>query len=194
MAEPRLLCYSVDQYMRYFVLTQGGLYGPAEIGQIQQWAQEGRLDASTVLEEEGSRRRIMASSLPGLSFTTFQNAPSGSPVVAPAPIPQSPPGEAMKPNPPQLVSNYRRPDYVPPLFLAKEVDGKRELLYSFIFAAAAPVIALLFIYGIAMAIGGVYCAALAIQRGQKLGVLSLVLNLVALPLALYLHFGLRWLF
>lgn len=180
--------------MRYFVLTQGGLYGPAEIGQIRQWAAEGRVDASTVLEEEGSRRRIMASSLPGLSFTTFRQAPSANPIVAPAQSSPAQPGGAMQPNPPQLVSNYRRLDYVPPLFLAREVDGKRELLYSFIFAVAAPVIALVFIYGIAMAIGGIYCAARAVQRGQKLGVLSLVLNLVALPLALYLHFGLRWLF
>ncbi|HWA83909.1 MAG TPA: hypothetical protein VG820_10765 [Fimbriimonadaceae bacterium] len=176
--------------MRYFVVTQSGTFGPADIGQIGQWAREGRVAPSTVLEEEGSGRRIVASSLSGVAFTTFQQAPGSLATPFAAPSPPEP--LASQPLPPQMVSNYVRPGVEPPLFLPEAVDGKRELKYSFVLAVLSPVIALFLVYGVAMAIGGMYCASLAIRRGQKLGILSIFLNLIAFALALFLHFGLGW--
>ncbi|HVT11621.1 MAG TPA: hypothetical protein VHE55_05095 [Fimbriimonadaceae bacterium] len=178
--------------MRYYVVTQSGSFGPADIGQIEQWSREGRVAPSTILEEEGSGRRILASSLPGLTFTTFQHAPQSGPLATPFSEPNLPQPLPPQPIPPQMVSNYLRPGAEPPLFLPDASDGKRELTYSFLFALLSPVIALFMIYGVAMAIGGMYCASLAIRRGQKLGILSIFLNLAAFALALFLHFGLGW--
>lgn len=172
--------------MNYFVATQTGLYGPADIALLSQWAGEGRLDPNSVLEEEGSGRRLTAGSVPGITFTTFQQAPNRSNVVSP--LPASHTTGPMQPLPPKIVSNYRRPDYQPPLFLANEVDGRKELRYSFIFAVAAPIVAMVHLYGVAMAIGGIYCGVLAFQRGRKLGIVGTFLNVVAIPLAIFLRF------
>ncbi|MFI5385603.1 MAG: hypothetical protein ACHQ50_05715 [Fimbriimonadales bacterium] len=182
--------------MRYLIVTSAGLYGPADLAQLAQWAGEGRVAPSTILEEEGTGNRLSASSLAGLSFTTFQQTPVATNVVAATPTQQpmaNTPIAPMKPIPPQVVSNYRRPDYQAPLFLAKELDGRRELLYSFILAFAAPVVALIHIYGIGMAFGGIYCGVIALKRGKRLGALSLALSILAVPAALFLHFGLHWL-
>lgn len=174
--------------MRYFVVSQNGLFGPADAVQIAQWAREGRVGADTVLREESTGKELAASSLPGIAFNTFQQIPGG--VVVPAPSPSSMTSvNNSQPIPPNIVSNYRRPDYEPPLFLDSVVDGKRELLYSFLLAVGAPIIALIHIYGIFMALGGVYCAVIAIRRGRNLAFLSLILSLVAIPAALILHFG-----
>jgi hypothetical protein len=128
--------------------------------------------------------------LPGMSFSTFRQVPAGSNIVTP--LPAAPPTPSMEPLPPQVVSNYRRPDYEPPLFLAGEVDGRRELLYSFLLAFAAPIVAYVHIYGLAMVFGGIYCSVVAIQRGRKLAILALVLNILAVPAAFLLYIGLSW--
>jgi len=172
--------------MRYFVVTQTGLFGPADAVQVAAWAREGRIGADSVLREESSGRELRAGDLPGIVFNSFQQTPVGGVVVTPAPAPRS--GGPPRPIPPQIVSNYRRPDYEPPLFLASEVDGRRELLYSFLLAIGAPIIALIHIYGIFMALGGVYCAVIAIKRGRNLAIVSLILSIVAIPAALILHF------
>jgi hypothetical protein len=177
--------------MRYFVLTQTGRYGPADIAQLSQWAGEGRISPETMLEDE-TGVHVKAGSVAGLMFSTFQDVPAAGNVVPAAPKTSSSAGS--QPIPPSIVSNYRRPDYEPPLFLEHEVDGRRELLYSFLLAIAAPFISLIHIYGIAMAFGGVYCAIVAIRRGRALGFLSLALSILAVPAAFLLQFGIRTLF
>ena len=47
--------------------TDGTLYGPAEMTMLNVWAAEGRVTPSTMLEEEGTGRRVLASQLPGLA-------------------------------------------------------------------------------------------------------------------------------
>jgi hypothetical protein len=179
--------------MRYLVITKSGMYGPANEAELTIWAEEGRLAPSTVLEEEGTGRRSQASDVVAAAFTTFRSSPQSSRVVSGG-NPSQPSSSQMQPIPPQMVSNYYRPGQEPPLFLGDVMDGKRELRYSFLLAVAGPIIALVSFYGIAMALGGVYVASLAIKRGRKLAFVSLILNIIAIPAALIVHFGIHWLF
>jgi hypothetical protein len=163
--------------VRYFVVTGGGRYGPADVATLRQWAADGRIGPSSVIKEEVSGRQVPTASVFGAELLQFQQPPASGNVVAPSS--DSTGGQSMTPPPPGIVSNYRRPNYEPPLFLANEVDGRRELRYSFIFAVAGPLIAIVHIYGIGMVIGGIYCGALALKRGRKLGALGIALNIVA---------------
>ncbi|MBS1717484.1 MAG: hypothetical protein JSS72_07110 [Armatimonadetes bacterium] len=53
--------------MRYFVIgPDGSSYGPADIPTLAQWAQENRLQATTMLREEMSGNSVVASSVPGI--------------------------------------------------------------------------------------------------------------------------------
>jgi hypothetical protein len=166
--------------MRYFVVTADGRFGPVDMDALNSWATDGRITAFTVLEEESSGARIEASSLPGLSFRSLQDPPP-APGVA-----------SSEPPPPKVVSNYRRPNYEPPLFLESEIDGRKEVLYSFIFAVVGPLIAFVHIYGIGMVAGGIYCGALAIKRGRKLGALGILANIIAMAFAVFLYFAGFW--
>jgi hypothetical protein len=56
--------------MRYFVVGQdGNQYGPADQFTLQEWVGQGRIQPDTVLIEEGTGRRIIASAVPGLIAT-----------------------------------------------------------------------------------------------------------------------------
>ncbi len=87
--------------MRYFVITDdGNRYGPADLETLNQWIQEGRLLATTLLEEEASGARIAASAVPELTFpipapgATTGQAPGGGaspPTSGPASNPYSAP-------------------------------------------------------------------------------------------------------
>jgi len=55
--------------MAYYVITSdGGRFGPAEIGQLAQWAQEGRVVANTTIQDAAVGRTFLASELPGLGL------------------------------------------------------------------------------------------------------------------------------
>lgn len=59
--------------MRYFViLSDGQRFGPADAALLSQWAIEKRLDATTMVEEEGTGRQMQASMVPGISFPQAQ--------------------------------------------------------------------------------------------------------------------------
>lgn len=47
--------------------TDGTLYGPAEMTVLSVWAAEGRVTPATMLEEEGTGQRLLASHVPGLA-------------------------------------------------------------------------------------------------------------------------------
>src|SRR5438128_1057091 len=106
--------------MRYYVVTANGSFGPADTDQLIEWARDGRIAPHSLLEEEGTGNRLTASTLAGLPFApVLVQAPSLPPQV----------GSGLQPMPPQVVSNYRRPDWEPPLFLPDPTNGKRELQY-----------------------------------------------------------------
>lgn len=105
--------------MRYFVVTADGQkFGPADVPTLQQWANEGRLLANSMLEEEISGNRVQASAVPGLNLGG--PAPQASPYGGAAPgasnpygnpqQPQNPPGgNPYSQNPYQQGGNYYRP-------------------------------------------------------------------------------------
>lgn len=165
--------------MRYYAVTPHGRFGPADEARLAEWAREGRILPSTILEEEGSGRRTEAGSTLGLTFTAFTAPGVASPL--PSPLPPNP-----TPPPPSLVSPYRRPDWQPPLFLARE-KTRKELALAFVFALLGPVVAIFTIYGVGMSAGSIYCALVAMRQGYRLGVVGLVLGILSLPVALYLY-------
>lgn len=71
--------------MRYFVITSDGQkYGPADVPLLSQWAREGRLSPTSMLEGEDGTQ-VVASQLPGLSFP--ETAAPMTPPVQSAPPP-----------------------------------------------------------------------------------------------------------
>jgi hypothetical protein len=60
--------------MNYYVIAADGQkYGPADVPTLNQWAQEGRLLTTSMLEDASTGERISATSVPGIMF------PMGSP-------------------------------------------------------------------------------------------------------------------
>jgi hypothetical protein len=82
--------------MTYHVIgPDGNRYGPADLPTLNQWAAEGRVTPSTMLEDS-SGARIAASSVPGLVFgpprMSSPNEPYGSPGAGYGQGPQYPYG------------------------------------------------------------------------------------------------------
>ena len=70
--------------MRYFVVADdGNKYGPADLPTLNQWAQEGRVLQTHMLEEETTGRRVAATSVPGLNWTAGGPSPFESAQGAP---------------------------------------------------------------------------------------------------------------
>ncbi|MBS1726867.1 MAG: hypothetical protein JST51_09115 [Armatimonadetes bacterium] len=67
--------------MNYFVIgNDGQKYGPADISTLNQWAQEGRLTPTSMLEDATTGQQTMASQMPGISFpVAAPGAPSYGP-------------------------------------------------------------------------------------------------------------------
>ena len=65
--------------MRYFVIgATGELYGPADIATLNQWISEGRLQPTTMIQEELGGARFAASMLAGLNFAATYPRMSGT--------------------------------------------------------------------------------------------------------------------
>jgi hypothetical protein len=183
--------------VRYFVVTQDGQrFGPADVNTLQQWANEGRLLATTTLEEEISGNRVLAGSVPGLNLGGGTAAPYGYPTQAPTqqtPTPQSPYGQPQSPygqgpnpyNPPQGENNpyaqnpyaqggnyYRGAGGHP----AYDPDLQREMTNAWIGGAL----------GLAccgpLAIWGLMCANKAKAGGHPSASGAVALNIIALVL------------
>jgi len=55
--------------MNYFVIAADGQkYGPADIPTLNQWAQEGRVLTTSMLEDATTGERVAATSVPGIMF------------------------------------------------------------------------------------------------------------------------------
>jgi hypothetical protein len=72
--------------MRYFVFAEdGNKYGPADVGTLNRWIEEGRVLPAMMLEEEGTHHRVAAASIGGLEFyaieTEVSSTDSGSVAV-----------------------------------------------------------------------------------------------------------------
>lgn len=86
----------------YFVLDQAGnRYGPANLQQLNQWAVEGRITATTLLENAADGRQVSASSLPGLSIPAAEQ-PQNNPYAS---APSYNPGGYQRPMQPVSVPN-----------------------------------------------------------------------------------------
>ena len=69
--------------MRYFVLGEDGqTYGPADLATLNQWVLEGRIVPTTLLQPEGTQRRMAASTVPGLVFQQGHTYNSYTPQIA----------------------------------------------------------------------------------------------------------------
>ncbi|MGI6295241.1 MAG: TM2 domain-containing protein [Armatimonadota bacterium] len=83
--------------MSYYVIAEdGSRYGPADIQQLSQWVTEGRVSASTVLEDETTGQKVAASSVLELAFTPAA-ASSGMPPMQQAAPPSNQPFQSSVP-------------------------------------------------------------------------------------------------
>ncbi len=177
--------------MRYYVATPAGeKFGPADLALLTSWVADQRLFPHSMLEEEGSGNRVQASQVPGLTFATAVAAPM-------APMAPPPPGAGYAPSAPQQPfvppapgEGYLRPGYSPSAVSAD--SGAKEMWLAFGMAVAAPLVGLLLIYGMFIAVAGVGSAWRAYKKGQKWAMLALVLNVIAIPIAFYMRFILRY--
>ena len=64
--------------MNYFVIAADGQkYGPADVPTLNQWAQEGRVLNTSMLEDAATGQRVAATSVPGINFPQSpQHAPN----------------------------------------------------------------------------------------------------------------------
>lgn len=62
--------------MNYFVIAADGQkYGPADVPTLNQWAQEGRVLTTSMLEDASTGERVAATSVPGIMFP--MSSPAG---------------------------------------------------------------------------------------------------------------------
>lgn len=62
--------------MSYFVvMPDGQKYGPADTDLLNNWIQEGRLSANTILEDSQTGQQVAAGTVPGLNFAFAQPSP-----------------------------------------------------------------------------------------------------------------------
>ncbi len=118
--------------MYFVVLPDGQKFGPADLSLLNQWVSEGRVLATTTLEDAQTGQRITANMLPGLQVATTQ------------PNPYPAPGTM---NPPQNYSNYYRPGMV------TGDNGQQELTMAYVFGAIGLAMC---------AMGGGYCSIIGI--------------------------------
>lgn len=171
--------------MRYFVLAPTGeRYGPAEIATLNEWAAANRLFPNSQLMEEMGGSVVIASTVPGITFgQAVPPAPAAGPMQPLAPgtyAPQVPPAP----------SNYPR-GYTPQTGLPTD-NGLKDMLFAFGICIGAPLLAFITWYGIFGAVAGVQLAWKAYQKGQKLAILALVLNVLAIFVGIYMRFVLRY--
>lgn len=88
----------------YVILPDGQRFGPADISLLNQWAAEGRILPTTMLEQEGSQMRLPASSVPGLALG------GQNPYATPPPGPQAGPYGGPHGGPNAYSGYYRAPD------------------------------------------------------------------------------------
>lgn len=115
--------------MRYFVIgPDGSKYGPADVPTLNTWATENRVLPTTMLEEEGTGRQVMARDVIGLIFP--MSAPVSNP-TPPTPGPSASPydrptGFGQQTSQSPQSSNYYRPQP------QNSSDGNTEVIIAWI--------------------------------------------------------------
>jgi hypothetical protein len=153
--------------MQYFVIgDQGQKYGPADVTTLNQWAQEGRLQPYTILEDSRTAARIQASAVPGIMFgpdfrTATQGGIGGVYGNPPGTAPGAPPGAyGYQQNPyANPNANYPRQPF------GAQDDGSKDVTYAWIFGT----IGLVTCSAIIFSSLGIYFANLAVRKGNPSG-------------------------
>lgn len=174
--------------MQYSVIApDGSRYGPADLSLLNQWANEGRIDADTELEEFGTMRRVRAGQVSGLVIPMTQRPadpiPQQQPYATPAPRgyeqPSQPYGSPQVPQQnwqqPPSYANYQRP---------QAEGGQGELTAAWIlgavtFAFCCPVLPAV----------GLVMANKSISLGNTSANAARIFNLVVLILSSLLYLG-----
>lgn len=141
--------------VNYFVIgPDGSKYGPADLATLNRWATEGRVSAASVLEEEGTGRRISAPQVPGLN-------------LAMSAAPNAPPPWAQPPGP--------MPGYYRPLGSYAPNAGNTEIVLAWIFGAIG------FIFCPAgFGTASIVLACIAKSKGQPKGTAAIVFGIASL--------------
>lgn len=186
--------------MRYFVIApDGNRYGPADVQTLSSWAQQNRLQPNSMLQDETSGQRVIASAVPGIFGAPAGYAPS-APIIPPVPgtplaTPMTPMAPAAPINPAVVGNQYQNsPSYrgqMRPGAYQSQVgsqDAKKQAWSSIGFAVIAPILGFISYYGIFLALAGVGTGWKAYQAGNRLGIVGIVLNVIAVPAALVARF------
>jgi hypothetical protein len=164
--------------MRYYVIADDGQkYGPADVPTLNQWAQEGRLLPTSMLEDEASGARVAASTVTGIGFPGAQGAPGapGQPANPYASTGYSAPGYSPGPyggpggNLPQ--TGYTRPGAV------MGDDGSKDVTQAWLFGVLG-----LFCCGIVLGFLGLNAAKRAEDKGHPGAKAAKIMNYVTLGL------------
>jgi hypothetical protein len=141
--------------MEYMVEgADGNQYGPVNVDAMKEWVTQGRINAQTTVTEFASGTKMTAGSVPGLFPSAAQSAVQ-SPFRTPMPV--------TAPGP--MTSDA----------------GKSELIGSIVRSVLA-VVLFFFLHGLGLIFAG-YAVFYAIQcqaKGNKYGVIAIVISVVAL--------------
>lgn len=165
--------------MRYFVINPDGQrYGPADLATLQQWANEGRVVATTALEEEATGTRTQASAVPGLMLGGGQ-PPNANPYAAPsnpysAGTPYGDASQQNQGNPYAQSGGYYRPSAQPGYNSAYDPMIQKEINNAWIGGAVGLVCCGPF------AIWGLVCANKARAAGHPGAQAPYIFNIVAI--------------
>jgi len=142
--------------MQYYVVADDGQkYGPADVPTLAQWAQEGRLNANTLLESMQDASRAPASQVPGI----FPDGAGYAP----------PPGQGNMYSAPPQYSTYQRPGY------AHGDDGSSDITKGWIFGAIGFICCPIIFSTLA-----IYYGSQAVNKGHPQGVTVRTFGIVSL--------------
>ena len=151
--------------MRYFVIGDDGQkYGPADVPTLKQWITDGRLLATTIVENEATGERMSAQAVPGLNFPIAAPPQSSGPVGnygAPAPMGSPAPTGYVPP-----ASAYPRP--------SSSDNGAKDLQQAWIFCVLG-----LLCCPIIFNTMGFLAAKRAEEKGNPGGATAKIANIIA---------------
>ena len=143
--------------MNYFVIAADGQkYGPADVPTLNQWAQEGRVLNTSMLEDAATGQRVAATSVAGINFQpSAQHAPNyGGP------------------------PNYGQPNYqqVPGPYMGGD-NGQDDITKVWVFCVLA------FVCCSPLGIAAIVYASKAQQKGHPQGQTAMIIAVVCTVVA-----------
>lgn len=138
--------------MNYFVIASDGQkYGPADVPTLNQWAQEGRVLTTSMLEDAVTGERVAATSVPGIIFP-----------IAP------PTGQNFQ------QSNFQHANFQRPPGMGYRDDGSEDIKKVWIFS----VLSVLCCFGFGIA--AVVFASNAQKKGHPQAQTALIVSIICL--------------